>query len=319
MELETCNLKLETSNLKSRRDFLKSSAALALSYSTGDVCRLLAHADDDKTLNQLRNNLLRMVNEERAVEKLSQLAVDALATDVATRHAREMAQHKYVSHWNREGLKPYQRYSLAGGFHATQENISAADNTWSSELKDLVQDTSYLHLRLYNETPPNDGHRKAILAPQHTHVGFGIAVDELRLRVVELFVSKYVEFGSQPQKGKPGETIYLKGKLLNWYHTLTVIEVFYETLPKELDLEALNQSRNYSLPTESVNLRPRLHPPYQYADKLPGVIEVDPDGSFRAPVTLFKNSPGIYTIVCWVKLRGSAKAFPATELCIRAQ
>ena len=311
-------MKLETSTLKSRRDFLKSSAALALCYSAGDVRRLLAHAaDDDKTLNQLRNNLLLMVNEERAVAKLSTLAIDALATEVATRHAREMAQHKYVSHWNREGLKPYQRYSLAGGFHATQENISAADNTWSPELKDLVQDTSYLHLRLYNEMPPNDGHRKAILAPQHTHVGFGIAVDELRLRVVELFVSKYVELGSQPQKGKPGETIHLKGKLLNWSHTLTVIEVFYETLPKELDVEALNQSRNYSLPAESVNLRPRLHAPYQYADKLPGVIDIDPDGSFRAPVTLFKNSPGIYTIVCWVKLRGSAKAFPATELCIR--
>jgi len=304
--------------LKSRRDFLKSSAALALCYSTGDVRRLLAHAtDDDKTLSQLRNNLLQMVNEERALAKLSPLAIDALATEVATRHAREMAQHKYVSHWNREGLKPYHRYSFAGGWHATQENISAADNTWSLLLKDLLQDTSYLHLRLYNETPPNDGHRKAILAPQQTHVGFGIAVEELRLRVVELFVAKYVELNSPPQKGKPGETISLKGKLPNWNHTLTVIEVFYEPLAKELDMEALNQSRNYSLPTESVNLRPRLHPPYQYADKLPGLIEVDPDGSFRAPVTLFKNSPGIYTVVCWVKVRGSGKAFPATELCIR--
>jgi uncharacterized protein YkwD len=313
-------LKLETSNLKSRRNFLKSSAALALCCSAMDVRLLLAHeADDDKTLNQLRNNLLRMVNEERAVAKLSPVATDALAAEVATKHARDMAQHKYVSHWNREGLKPYQRYSLAGGFHATQENISAADNTWSAELKDLVQDTSYLHIRLYNETPPNDGHRKAILAPQHTHVGFGIAVDELRLRVVELFVSKYVELNAPSQKGKPGETISLKGRLPNWNHTLTVIEVFYEPLPKELDVQTLNQSRNYSLPSESVNLRPSLHPPYQYADRLPGVIEVDPDGSFRAPVTLFKDSPGIYTIVCWVKLRGSGKAFPATELCIRAE
>jgi hypothetical protein len=291
-----------------------------LSYSAGDVRRLLLHAaDDDKTLNQLRSNLLQMVNEERAVAKLSQVAIDSLATEVATRHAREMAQHKYVSHWNREGLKPYQRFSFAGGFHATQENISAADNTWSSELKDLIQDTSYLHLRLYNETPPNDGHRKAILAPQHTHVGFGIAVDELRLRVVELFVSKYVEFGSQPQKGKPGETINLKGRLRDLSHTLTIIEVFYETLPKKLEAEALNQTRAYSLPSESVNLRPRLPPPYQYADKLPGVIEVDETGSFRAPITLFKKSPGIYTVVCWVKVGRFGKAFPATEMCIRAE
>jgi Cysteine-rich secretory protein family len=306
--------------LKSRRHFLKSSAALALCYSAGDLRRLLAHAaDDDKMLNQLRNNLLQMVNEERAVAKLAPVAIDALATEVATKHARDMAQHKYVSHWNREGLKPYQRYSLAGGFHATQENISAADNTWSAELKDLVQDTSYLHLRLYNETPPNDGHRKTILAPQHTHVGFGIAIDELRLRVVELYVSKYIELGSQPQKGKPGETIQLKGKLRNLNHTLTIIEVFYEPLPKELDADALNQTRAYSLPNESVNLRPKLPPPYQYADNLPGIIEVDQYAGFRAPITLFKNSPGIYTVVCWVKVTRFGKAFPATEFCIRAE
>ncbi len=29
-------------------------------------------------------------------------------------------------------------------------------------------------------------------------------------------------------------------------------------------------------------------------------------------------TPGIYTIVCWIKRKESAKAFPATEVCIRA-
>lgn len=304
----------------SRRKFLRSSAALALCYSAGDLPRLLAHADDDhKALDQVRTNLLQLINEERTVAKVTPVIIDKLASEVATKHARDMAKHKYVSHWNREGLKPYQRYSLAGGFHATQENISAADNTWSSQLKDLIQDTSYLHLRLYNETPPNDGHRKAILAPQHTHVGFGIAVDELRLRVVELFVAKYVELELQPQKGKPRETIYVRGKLRNMNHTLTVIQVFYEPLPKELDPDALNRTRAYSLPNVSVNLRPRLEPPYQYADRVPGVVELDKYGSFRAPVTLFKDAPGIYTVVCWVKATRFGKAFPATEFCIRAE
>lgn len=299
---------------------MKSSAALALCYSAGDIRCLLAHAaDDDKILNQVRSNLLQLINEEREVARVSPVAIDQLATEVATKHARDMAKHKYASHWNRDGLKPYHRYSLAGGFHATQENISAADNTWSMQQKDLIQDTSYLHLRLYNETPPNDGHRRAILAPQQTHVGFGVAVDDLRLRVVELFVARYVELDSPAQKGKPGETVYLTGKLLNLNHSLTVIEVFYEPLPKELKVDELNQPRAYSLPTESVNLRPRLPPPYQYGDRVPGVIEVDAYGSLRAPITLFKTEPGIYTVVCWVKTTRSGKAFPATELCIRAE
>jgi uncharacterized protein YkwD len=303
----------------SRRDFLKTSVALALSYSALDI-PLLAHApDDDKVLNQIRSNLLQLVNEQREAAKVRRVVMDQLATEVATKHARDMAKYKYVSHWNRDGLKPYHRYSFAGGFDATQENISAADNTWSMKEKDLLQDTSYLHFRLYNETPPNDGHRKTILAPQQTHVGFGVAVDELRLRVVELFVAKYVELNSPSQKGKPRETIDVKGRLLNSNHTLHVIEVFYEPLPKALDEDALNQSRAYALPTESVNLRPRLPPPYQYADRQPGELEVDTNGSFHAPVRLFKATPGIYTVVCWVKTSRSAKAFPATELCIRAE
>ena len=307
-------------NSASRRQFLKSSGALALCSSAADVHRLLVRAtDDDKVLDQLRSNILQLVNEERAVAKVPPVAIDDLATQVATKHAREMVKHKYVSHWNREGLKPYQRYSFAGGFHATQENISAADNTWSSQLKDLLQDTSYLHLRLYNETPPNDGHRKAILAPQQTHVGFGVAVEDLRLRVVELFVAKYVELDLPSQKGKPGGSIPLKGKLRNRNDSLTVIEVFYEPLPRELEVDALNQTRAYSLPNESVNLRPILPPPFQYADHVAGVIEFDDYGDFRVPIRLFKDTPGIYTIVCWVKSSRSGKAFPATEFCIRAE
>ena len=27
----------------------------------------------------------------------------------------------------------------------------------------------------FNETPPNDGHRRNILAPEHTHVGIALA------------------------------------------------------------------------------------------------------------------------------------------------
>ena len=268
---------------------------------------------------QIRANLLQMVNEERDVEKVQLLAMDELATEVATKHAKEMAKHSYASHWNREGLKPYHRYSLAGGFHATQENVSAADNTWSAEAKSLIQDTSYLHLRLYNEKPPYDGHRKTILAPYQTHVGFGVAIDHLRLRIVELFVAKYVHLDLPPQKAKPGETFNLRGKLLNPNHILMYVEVLYEPLPEKPELSWLRTPRSYSMPTESVELRPKLPPPYSYADNRAGVVAVAPSGTFTAPIRLFKVEPGIYTLVCWVKLSENSKGFPATAACVRAE
>jgi hypothetical protein len=47
-------------------------------------------------------------------------------------------------------------------------------------------------------------------------------------------------------------------------------------------------------------------------------VAVAPSGTFTAPIRLFKVEPGIYTLVCWVKLRENSKAFPATAACVRA-
>ena len=304
----------------SRRHFLRSSAWVALGlYARHLPATLSLAATDDQLFDEIRNRLLQQVNEERGVAKVTPIKMDQLATEVATKHAREMAKHGYASHWNREGFKPYQRYSFAGGYHSTQENISAADRTWSSKPRDLIQDTSYLHVRLYNETPPNDGHRQAILAPQQTHVGFGIALDELRLRVVELYVAKHVQLNvPETRKAKPGDAFLLSGKLLGSNYSLRLIEVLYEPLPKELGLDQLRVSGSYSLPNEAVELRPKLPPPLLYADRKRGVIDVIGD-TFSVPITLHKSEPGIYTIVCWIKLSPAGKAFPATELCIRTE
>src|SRR5689334_24249814 len=207
----------------SRRGFLQTAgASLGVTLFAR---RAFAEDDLEKTFSEIRANLLEMVNEERAVAKLNALAVDELAAKVATEHAEEMAVDGYTSHWGRDGRKPYHRYSFAGGTQATQENIAAADSTWSMRERDLKQDSSYLHVRLYQEKPPYDGHRRAILAPQHTHVGFGIAVDRLRLRMVELFVAKYVQVEPIPRKARPGDRLTFKAKMPKEGYYLHSVEV----------------------------------------------------------------------------------------------
>jgi len=303
-----------------RRQFLEASGvAAAWTMAPTTLRSAFALPQISHKFDDIRSNLLHLINEEREVEKARPLELDDFATSVATAHAEEMAKNEFVSHWGRNGMKPYQRYSFAGGYHATQENISAADNTWSMKPEALKQDTSYLHVRLYQETPPNDGHRRAILGPHHTHVGVGIAVEQLRLRVVELFISKYVEFKPVPRIARPKDVIPLNGSLLTSNYLLNTIEVFYEPLPKTPELEWLREPRSYALPDESQVLRPIIPPPYEYADKRPGVIQVKSTGEFEAPVTLFKDSPGIYTVVCWLRRNRGEKAFPATELCIRVE
>lgn len=304
----------------SRRSFLESASACVggslLHRLPFDLSRI---EDLENTFKEIRANLLEMVNEERAVEKVPPLAMDEFATEVATKHALEMAAHEFASHWGRDGRKPYHRYSFAGGTHATQENVSAADNTWSTKASDLKQDTAYLHVRLYQEKPPNDGHRRAILAPQHTHVGFGLALEKLRLRLVELFVAKVIDVEPIPRRAKPGEQVKFAAKMpKKGTYFLNHIEVFYEPLSSPPEIEWLRQVRSYALPNESQVLRPKVPPPYVYKDRTTGVVEISMDGRFTAPIKLFKKEPGIYTIVTWLKKGDAPKAFPATEVCIEA-
>ncbi|MFN2530125.1 MAG: CAP domain-containing protein [Pyrinomonadaceae bacterium] len=273
----------------------------------------------EKKFAETRAELLQLVNQEREVQKVSVLSVDPLATIVASAHAEEMAKGAFASHWGLDGLKPYHRYSFAGGTDATQENISAVDNRSATRLADLQQDASYLHVRLYQEKPPNDGHRRSILSPQHTHVGFGLAIDQLRLRLVEIFVAKYVQIRPMKRQLSRGARVIFSGRLLKSSYVLHQVEVFDEPLPKPPPPEWFAVPRPYSLPDSSVALFPRLEPPLIYADGRTGVIDVFEDGSFSVPIQLHHGRPAIYTLVCWVKRRASEKAFPATEVCLRAE
>lgn len=275
--------------------------------------------ESERAFDELRNELLDLVNNERIVRGVGRLKLDELACRVANGHAREMAEGNFVSHWGRDGRKPYHRYSFAGGIHATQENIASVDNFQSFEWKRLASDFIAAHLRMHDETPPNDGHRRAILAPQHTHVGFGLAINERRLRLVEIYVAKYVQaFGFEPL-AKRKATLHLTGRLLNPLHFLQQIDVFYESSPKPPDIAFLTKPRSYSLPDEYRTLRPRPSDGMIYVDRSFGLVELNSGGRFRVPVKLFKDRPGIYTIVLWIKRRPSENPFPATEICVETE
>ena len=301
----------------SRRGFLQGACA-GLGVTLLD--RTASRNDDlENTFKDIRKNLVEMINEERDVEKVPPVELDDLATEVATKHAVDMATNEFISHWGSDGLKPYHRYSVAGGTHATEENVSAVDGTWSMKPKDLKLETAYLHVRLYQEKPPYDGHRRTILRPQHTHVGIGLAVQSLRLRMVELFVARYVEVQPIKREAKLGMQLSFSGKVIRPDYSLHHVEVYYEPLPTRPDLNWLRATGSYALPKDSKVLRPKVPPPQVYMDGVAGVVEIAKDGNFKTPVKLYKNQPGIYTVVAWIKGSITERAFPATAVCINAQ
>src|SRR4030095_15837843 len=127
-------------------------------------------------LVQLRKDLLGLVNAERGSAGMTALALDDLACLVAGQHAIDLARGKFLSHWGSDGRKPYQRYGDAEGFDAVAENVSAADNIESQTASYVRITLAQKKIKVYEEVPPNDAHRRTILAPKHTHVGFGIAL-----------------------------------------------------------------------------------------------------------------------------------------------
>ena len=306
----------------SRRCFLGAAVpclgTLLTSYlpNRSDITSLQFNKSD---IEKLRNELLQLVNAERVIAGVTALKLDQLACLVADQHALDMATGNFVSHWGRDGRKPYQRYSLAGGTDAVAENVSAASHVESTDFKFINLTLIQAHHRMHAEVPPNDGHRQTILASQHTHVGFGVALSGRELRFVELYAAKYLQIDPFPQMAKPKASLQIKGKLLDRKHNFYYVELFYEPPPQPPTAEFLKAPRPYGLPAEFRTLRPKLSAGTRYADGIAGTIDVRGDGGFQIPVKLDREGAGIYTIVIWLNRKGSTQRFPVTNVCIQVE
>ena len=305
-----------------RRSFLKAVVP-CLTFTVGSVVRSQTliergqFGDDD--LGAARAQLLDLVNSERSLAGATRLKLDDLACKVANEHALDMVKGDFLSHWGSDGLKPYQRYSFAGGSDASEENVSAAANIASVTPKGVNADLREMHAKMHAETPPNDGHRRTILAPKHTHVGFGIALKGHSLRLAEIYLARYLEIKSVAREAPRKATVVFTGHLLNPKHFLVEVDVFYEPLPNTLEAVWLRTPRPYSLPDEYVALRPKVPLGTTYQDGSTGDYEWSRDGKFRVPAKLYEDVPGIYTIVFWVSRAPKDTAFPAAEICIRCE
>ena len=302
-----------------RRAFLKAAAPFALGF------RVIARAQmpvergrfSEADLPTARTQLLEQVNVERARAGLSQLELDELACKVANEHARDMAQHGFLSHWGSDGRKPYHRYSLAGGTDALQENVSSADGIQSVTPTSVLKDLSDMHQSMVAEVAPNDGHRKTIFYPRHTHVGFGIALEDHSLRLDELYLARWVTIDPFPQTARPKTTLVLRGRL-NPNHFLNGVEAFYEPLPTPPNISWLREPRSYGMPKESRRFLPKLSEGLSYPEGGTGDIDIDRSNKFRVRVPLSKQ-PGINTLLVWIKTGLPGNAFPGAQICIRVE
>lgn len=278
-----------------------------------------ARSPDDAEITSVRHRLLALVNEERAQAGVSALKLDGLASEVAQKHAIEMAQNNFLSHWGMDGRKPYHRYSFAGGTEATAENDAAADYSAPFPSDDFLDAPGRMHKAMHDEVPPDDGHRQTILAPQHTHVGFGLATSGLHVRLCEIYVARYMTIDPYPLSKKPLSRFLFSGQVLDTKYSIEGVDVFYEPLPSSPNRSWLQTPRPYSLPETSTTLYIKLSANRMYEDGTSGTIELPSRGRFRVPIDLSRKEPGIYTLAVWLQRSENSKPFLATHVCVRAE
>ena len=300
-----------------RRSFIKIAAPFAFGFPAIVRSQLPSERRkfSDEDLPAAREFLLSLINGERVKAGLTQLRLDDLANKVATDHARDMADGHFLSHWCRDGLKQYHRYSFACGTEAVQENASAAYNIQSLTTAGVFGDLRDMHASMMAEVAPHDGHRKTILFPFHTHVGFGMAFNGYNLRLDEMFLSRYVQIDAFPREAAANSTVMFTGRLLNSSHFIQEIGIFFEPLPAPPEIDWLRIPRPVSFPDHVTRLRPKAPRGTIYSDGSNGDFEWDRTGKFRAPVRLGKE-PGIHTIVIFVRRVPADKAFPGGQVCI---
>ena len=122
---------------------------------------------------ELQHLLLELVNQVRAEAGLSPVQLGD--NNAAQLHAQDAATGCSGGHWDRHGLKPYMRHTLAGGHQPNSENwhnttSCGNQSLWKmgEEPRELVQDA----IKWLMESP---GHRANLLNPQATHMRAGIA------------------------------------------------------------------------------------------------------------------------------------------------
>lgn len=105
--------------------------------------------------------VLRLVNEERARAELPPLLWDEALAGVAYRHSVDMDGRDYFSHDSPDGLGPGERLAAAGidDLRSWGENIAAGQTSPEQVMRSWME---------------SSGHRANILRASFTHLGVGV-------------------------------------------------------------------------------------------------------------------------------------------------
>ncbi len=179
--------------------------------------------------------MLELVNSERKKAGVSPVTLgDNIAAQL---HAESGLENCFSSHWGIHGLKPYMRYSLAGGYQSNGENGSGSDYCIAASdgfraIGSIEQEIREAMAGWMN----SPGHRRNILDPQHKKVNVGLAWDRYNTAMYQHFEGDYVEYDGL--SAIANGVLSLSGKARNGVRFSQRqdlgVQIYYDPLPHTL-------------------------------------------------------------------------------------
>ncbi|MBX9952883.1 MAG: CAP domain-containing protein [Candidatus Obscuribacterales bacterium] len=275
--------------------------------------------------------MLSLINRDRKSLGLKEVVADETAERAGNLHSDEMARLGYLSHWNTSGQKPDQRYCEAGGTGFVMENghiefSGYADDAPGANAEFKLDPAATISKRdiddiesgFFNEKPPNDGHRRNILDPDHTKVGIGLSVarkgDSFRIACAQEFIHSYGKVEAAPMKLKVGESFTVKGSLDPGLK-LSSVDLFWEELPAPMTLKQLDETHSYGPPQMRVNTYFPNSPAAQ------GHLSISENGGRQEFNCRFDTEsatwkPGLYYVYVWTRTPEESRIKP---LCVASK
>lgn len=277
-------------------------------------------------ITEIERTVVDLINEDRRKAGLSSVSWDETAAQSAREHVLEEANNGYISHWGMDGEKPQRRYTLAGGLDAVDENESVTlwpEGGFHGVSKDQLKTIVAEHeSAMVNEQPPNDGHRKNILAPHHTGVGVAIAVGKYGVAMAQEFTNHYSVIAPPPLTATAGSTITLKGRINKGYLIKGIYGV-WEPLPQPMSREQLMQTHSYSDPSwDNLHFFAKPQGSGYYISTPSGKIfaknvSVDSQGNFSVVISLVNSHALDYITVEIAPNNNPKDTFYAAQFVIK--
>ena len=208
-----------------------------------------------------KNYMLRLINDVRDEAGLNTVLLgDNIAAQL---HAESALANCSSSHWGIDGLKPYVRYALAGGYQSTAENVSGL--SYCIRGSDGFRPISSIEQGLREAMGGlmgSQGHRRQIFDKWHQKVNIGLAWDRYNLVVVQQFEGDYIEYILPPTIANG--ILTMSGKLKGGAHLFSNndlgVQVYYDPPPRALTRGQLSRTYCYDSGLHIASLRPVLWP-----------------------------------------------------------